>query len=149
MRRLLLVVAAGTLLRGCTPLRPPPAAPPPDATTLLGRADELARRGSPREARAVYRVVLRTYRGTTAAADALYGLGQLYVDPDSPLHDWATANIAFGRLLNEYPRSRHAPGARAWRAALGELLRNQADARRLRADLERLKELDMEEEQAE
>lgn len=146
MRRAVLPLAVG-LLSGCLPLRRF-VAPVPDesAFALLARADALAR-DRPDEARAVYRKVLHTYRGTPAAADALYGLGQLYVTPDSPLHDWGTANIAFGRLVAEYADSRHAAEARAWRAALTELIRNQADARRLRSDLDRLKELDMEQEE--
>jgi hypothetical protein len=48
--------------------------------------------------------------------------------------------------MREYPDSMRAPEARAWEAALGELLRSQADARRVRADLERLKALDLEQE---
>ncbi|HYR95323.1 MAG TPA: hypothetical protein VEM57_01250 [Candidatus Binatus sp.] len=150
MRRAL-VLAAAVLIAGCARILPPrpQEAAPPDAAALLARADELARNRSPQEARTVYRRVLRTYRGTPAAAEALHGLGRLYVDPDSPLHDWGTANVAFGLLLAKYPDSRHAAEARAWRAALAELLRNQADAKRLRADLQRLKELDMEQEQDE
>ena len=152
MTRVFLSVAAAALLAGCMLPRKATPTTTPDGSNpaaLLARADELARTRSAQEARAVYRTVLHTYRGTPPAADALYGLGQLYVDPESPLHDWASANIAFGRLLAGYPDSRHAGEARAWRAALTELLRNQADARRLRSDMERLKELDMEQEQDE
>ena len=149
MTRVLVPLVAATLLVGCARVLPSPPAPErvaPEPAALLAKADELARQRSPQAARTLYRKVLRTYRGTPAAAEALHGLGHLYVDPESPLHDWATANVAFGLLATEYPESRHVAEARAWRAALGELLRNQADAKRLRADLQRLKELDMEEE---
>jgi TolA-binding protein len=141
-----LLLPAVLLLAGCLPPRPASPGGEPAPAALLARADALAHR-RPEEARAAYRNVLHTYRGTPAAGDALYGLGQLYVDPESPLHDWGAATVAFGRLLSEYPDSPHAAEARAWRAALTELLRNQADARRLRADIERLKELDMEQEE--
>ena len=36
--------------------------------------------------------------------------------------------------------------ARAWHAALGELLRSQTEVSRLRSDLEQLKRLDLEQE---
>ena len=43
-----------------------------------------------------------------------------------------------------YPTSPWAPEARAWHAALSELLKHEADAAQTRGDLERLKELDKE-----
>jgi outer membrane protein assembly factor BamD (BamD/ComL family) len=113
---------------------------------MVARADDLAHARSPREARTLYQKVIRQHPGTPAAADALYGLAQLLVQPESPLRDYSAAHATLGRLLAEYPESPHASEARAWHAALGELLRSQADARQVREDLERLKQLDMEQE---
>jgi TolA-binding protein len=142
MRRVLALV----LLAGCAWLRP--ALPPEsdDPTRQVARADELARSGSPNAARSLYRKVIREHRDTPAAGDALYRLGRMYVDPASSLHDWNSAQIAFTRLVNEHPDSPHVDEARAWLAALDDLLHAQADAKRLRDDLERLKELDMQQE---
>ena len=101
----------------------------------------------PRTARQLYRKVLHDYRGTPAAENALYGLGHLYVDPDGPLRDYTLAHVAFGRLVAEYPDSIRAPEARAWQALLSELLHAQADLRRSRGELDRLKAMDIEEEE--
>jgi hypothetical protein len=147
-RRSLLLAAA--VLAGCVRKPPAPVPVPQEATALLAQADDLARtHASHAKARALYRRVLREYPGTPAAADALHALGWLYADPESPFHDWETANVAFGLLLTRHPGSRWTAEARAWHAALTELLRSQADARRLRDGLQRLKELDVEQEQVE
>jgi hypothetical protein len=145
MKRTAGAVAVLVLLGACPRLHPEPSVDT-GTTGDLARADELARTGSGRAARTLYRKVLRGTRGTPTAAEALYGLGRLYVDPESGVRDYAAAQVAFGRLMREYPDSMRAAEARAWEAALGELLRSQADARRMRADLERLKALDLEQE---
>jgi TolA-binding protein len=132
---------------GCGRLRmAPPPEPTNDPTRLVAEADELARNHDARAARKLYRRVVRENPGSPAAENALYGLGLLYVDPDGRLRDYAAAQNAFARLLAQYPESVHAVEARAWLAALGELARAQGDARRFRADLDRLKELDIEQE---
>ncbi len=145
MRFLAVGLAAAALAVGCGRLRLPPHSGT-DATRLVRQADELARNDAPHDARRIYRQVLHDHPGTPAAERALYGLAQLYIDPNGKLKDYSFAYVAFSRLLNEYPDSVHAQEARAWHAVLTELLRNQTDARRLRGDLDRLKELDMEEE---
>jgi TolA-binding protein len=134
------------LLVACGRFRP---APPPtgnDPTRLVAQADELVRNNSPRAARQIYRKVVHEYPRTPAAENALWGLGRLYVDPNCRLRDYSAAYVAFDRLLSEYPDGVHAADARAWHAALSDLLRAQTDLRRARGDLDRLKELDMEEE---
>ena len=146
MSLLRMTLFASVLLAGCGRLlmKPPPEGN--DPTRLVAQADELVRTGSPTEARAMYRQIVRQHSQTPAAADALWGLGQLYVDPDSRLRDYASAHAIFGRLLTEHPDSPHVGEARAWYAALGELLRAQEDSRRVKNDIEQLKRLDMEQE---
>jgi TolA-binding protein len=142
------MVAALALLTACNALRHRSLpGDQSDPAGMVARADAMAQNGSPRAARDLYQQVVRKYPGTSAAADGLHGLGELYVDPRSPLHDYAAAHAAFARLANEHPASPHAPAARAWAAALEDLLRSQAEAKRLRADLDRLKELDIQQEQ--
>ena len=130
----------------CGRFRPAPPPSGDDPTRLVAQADELVRNNSPRTARQVYRRVVHEYPHTPAAENALWGLGRLYVDPDGRLRDYSAAYAAFSRLIAEYPDGVHAADARAWQAALGELVRAQTDLRRARGDLDRLKELDMEEE---
>jgi TolA-binding protein len=140
------ILVAAMLVVGCARLRPgPPPENDHDPTRIVAEADDLVRNNSPRAARQLYRQVLREHPGTPAAENALYGLGRLYVDPDGKLRDYSAAYAAFSRLLAEYPDGVHAEDARAWHAALNELLRAQAELRRARGDLDRLKELDMEE----
>jgi TolA-binding protein len=68
----------------------------------------------------------------------------LYVDPESPLRDYAAARRLFVRLVTRYPQSAWTREARAWQATLAELLRQEAEAARLHGDMQRLKELDLE-----
>ena len=147
MRRAIVAFVAALVAGGCGRLRlGPPPEPTDDPTRLVVQADELARSRDARAARTLYRRVIRENPGTPAAENALYGLGLLYVDPDGRLRDYGAAQNAFGRLLAQYPESVHAFEARAWLAALGELTHAQGDARRFRTDLDRLKELDIEQE---
>ena len=90
-------------------------------------------------------------------ARALHSLARLYVDPASGLRDYRAAQLAFGRLLMEYPKGEWESEARAWQATLadlvareGELVAREAEATRLKteaaklgADLQRLKRIDM------
>jgi hypothetical protein len=110
----------------------------------VARAAQLAADGRPRDARDLYEDVIRDHRKEPVAADALYGLAILQVEPKSPLRNYQAARATFQRLLAEHPDSTHGAEARAWRAALGEIERCSADAARLREDMERLKRLDLE-----
>ena len=134
------------LVVACGRFRPAPPPTGDDPTRLVAQADELVRNNSPRTARQLYRKVVHEYPGTPAAENALWGLGRLYVDPDGRLRDYSAAYAAFSRLLTDYPDGVHTADARAWHAALSELVRAQTELRRVRGDLDRLKELDMEEE---
>ena len=97
-------------------------------------------------------------------ARALYNLARLYVDPSSGLRDYRAAKLAFERLLTAYPRGEWESDARAWQAALVELvareaelaarqaeltmreaetLRLRSEAAKLGADLQRLKRIEL------
>jgi hypothetical protein len=142
------VVLTAVLLAACARLQSPAPTVDTPAAHDLAEADRLARAGSGRAARTLYRKVLRDARGTPLAAEALYGLGRLYVSPESGVRDYGSAHAVFGRLLREYPHSGRAAEARCWDALIAELQRNQTEAGRLRADLDRLKALDVEQERS-
>ena len=142
-------VAVVVLLAGCAsfrPERPPAPTPAPDrSATMVARGDQLAQK-EPQAAHELYRSVLRDCPRDPVAPEALYRLALLYVAPDGPLHDYRATRTAFERLLTEYPDNPHAAEARAWSVALSELERTEAESAKLPANLERLKELDMQQE---
>ncbi|HET8577660.1 MAG TPA: hypothetical protein VFO18_11210 [Methylomirabilota bacterium] len=121
-----------------------------EAAQLVARADELVRDGRPSAARDLYDRVVREPARDAVHARALYSLARLYVDPSSGLRDYRAAQVALERLLAEYPKGEWEADARAWRAALAELLTREAEAAHLkheatkvRAELQRLKRIDL------
>lgn len=123
---------------------PPPLAvalPPPtpsEAGRLVAEAEKLAQSGQPEAARDTYQLVVRYYPTHPERARALYELGRLLVDPASAARDYRAAHGAFDQLTTEYPDSRWTPEARAWRAALAELLALDGEATRLAGEAIRL-----------
>ena len=140
------VVLAAALVVGCrTPAPPESPLEEPATERSVARADELARESHPREARAIYEQVLRSHPDDTTAAHALYGLGRLEVAP-GPQQDYRAARATFERLLAKYPDSQWAAEAAAWRTVLRNLEHSEAESASLRDELERMKELDMQQE---
>jgi TolA-binding protein len=127
-----------------------PPSPPPvpsirvgDPVQLVTRANELARDGMPLSARDVYERVIREYPEHPVRAGALFGLGQLQADPAGPLRDYRVAYLTFGRVFTEHPRSRWEAEARVWRGILNELLARDDEAQRLRAQLQKLRRIEV------
>lgn len=159
MRRLVVVLTLGALCTGCGTVDwfRDKRETRSEAAQLVGRADELVREGQPSSARDLYARIVAEAPGNAVHARALHSLARLYVDPASGLRDYRAAQLAFGRLLAEYPKSEWESEARAWQAALielaareAELVTREAEATRLKseaaklgADLQRLKRIDM------
>lgn len=152
MRRLVVVLTLGALCTGCGTVDwfRDKRETRSEAAQLVGRADELVREGQPSSARDLYARIVAEAPGNAVHARALHSLARLYVDPASGLRDYRAAQLAFGRLLAEYPKSEWESEARAWQAALIELAAREAEATRLKseaaklaADLQRLKRIDM------
>ena len=159
MRRLVVVLTLGALCSGCGSVdwfrdRHETRS---EAAQMAGRADELVRGGQQSAARDLYARIVAEAPGDAVRARALHSLARLYVDPASGLRDYRAAQLAFGRLLTEYPKGEWESEARAWQATLadlvareGELVAREAEATRLKteaaklgADLQRLKRIDM------
>ena len=159
MRRLVVVLTLGVLCSGCGSVdwfrdRRETRS---EAAQMAGRADELVRGGQQSAARDLYARIVAEAPGDAVRARALHSLARLYVDPASGLRDYRAAQLAFGRLLTEYPKGEWESEARAWQATLadlvtreGELVAREAEATRLKteaaklgADLQRLKRIDM------
>lgn len=137
LRRGFSALALLLLAAGCsTGWVPSPVRRPSEAERLVARADTLAETGWEHAARALYERVVREYPGDPAVAPALYSLGHLQADPASGFRNYRAAHAAFSRLLTDFPKSRWEADARAWRAALSDLLAREEEASRLRALLQ-------------
>jgi hypothetical protein len=173
MKRLVVALMLATLCGGCAGLDwfRDRSEGQSEAARLMARADKLARDGQPIAARDLYVRVVGEAARDTVHARALYSLARLQADPRSGLRDYRAAQLAFKRLLTEYPQGEWESEARAWDAVLTDLvargaelavreaeavrLRNElfareAEAVRLRneaakvgADLQRLKRIDL------
>jgi hypothetical protein len=113
------------------------------AARLIAQADDLVERGQAQAAGALYERVVREHPEDPAGATALYGLGRLQADPGSRLRNYRAAHAAFSRLLTEYPHSRWDGEARAWRAVLRDLLAREDESARLKSQIERLRQTDL------
>lgn len=166
MRRLVVALTLGALCTGCGTVDwfRDKGETRSEAARMAGRADELVRDGQPSAARDLYARVVAEAARDAVHASALHSLARLYVDPASGLRDYRAAQLAFGRLLTEYPKGEWESEARAWQATLielaargtelaareAELVARDAEATRLKleaaklgADLLRLKRIDM------
>ncbi len=113
------------------------------AARLIAQADDLVERGQAQAACGVYERVLREHPEDPAGATALYGLGRLQADPASRVRNYRAAHAVFARLLAEYPHSRWEAEARAWRAVLRVLLAREEESARLKSQIERLRQTDL------
>jgi hypothetical protein len=132
------ILALALLLAfGCSSARGPESVQrtPSGAERLMAQADALAGAGEGWLARYLYQQVLREFPEDPAAPAALYGLGRLETDPARGFRNYRAAYGAFTRLVTEYPGSPWAAEARAWQAALGDLLAYEETAARIKLQL--------------
>jgi len=131
------ILASALLLAfGCSSARGPVSVQrtPSEAERLVARANALAEAGEGR-AQYLYQQVLREFPEDPAVPAALYGLGRLETDPARGFRNYRAAYGAFTRLVTEYPGSPWAGEARAWQAALGDLLAYEETAARIKLQL--------------
>ncbi len=138
MRRLGLVLAIVVLCAGCASVGWFRDALGDRQERRLTRAGELARDRQPSAARDLYEGLVREPSLDTGRAIALYKLGRLYTNPASGFLDYRAAQIAFERLLAEYPKSDWEADARAWHATLVEIQALEAEAAWLRDEATKL-----------
>jgi hypothetical protein len=171
LRGLAVTLALGVLSAGCAmtaewfPATPEASRPePPSAPSIVAEADDLLRSGQPQVARDLYVLVSAEPERDTVHARALFNLAKLYTDPTTGFRDYRLAQLAFERLLKEYPSGDWDMDARAWCAALtalaareveleardgelhmreAEVARLKGEAARLGTDLQRLKKIDL------
>lgn len=169
LRRLVLVLSLGALSAGCassgwfgSSSDASRATTPPPLT--LAYADDLLGQGRPLAAREIYARIAAEPERDARHASALYNLARLLTDPAAGPRDYRAAQLAFDRLLKEYPKGEWEADARAWNAALtdlaareveleardgelrvreAELTRLKVESARLGSDLQRLKKIDL------
>jgi hypothetical protein len=129
MRRLVVALTLGALCTGCGAVDwfRDKRETRSEVAQLVGRADELVREGQPSAARDLYARIVAEAPRDAVHAKALHSLARLYVDPASGLRDYRAAQLAFGRLLTEYPKGEWESEARAWQATLAELVAREAE----------------------
>lgn len=170
LRGLAVALALGVLSAGCAATAEwfattqEASHPAPSSVSLVDQADDLLRRGRPQEARDLYVLVSAEPARDATHARALFNLARLYTDPSTGFRDYRLAQLAFERLLTDYPSGDWDMAARAWCAALtalaareveleardgelrlreAEVARLKGEAARLGSDLQRLKKIDL------
>ena len=113
----------------------------------LKEAGKLAQEAKYAEAVAVYRLILQEHPDTAWAPEAKYGIALAYVSADNPQRDYAIAVAEFDEFLILYPADQRAAEAKSWRQALKALLDTKKDNDRLNKNIEKLKELDVRQEE--
>jgi outer membrane protein assembly factor BamD (BamD/ComL family) len=112
-----------------------------EADRLVREADSQLQAGNPAAAARILGDVVRRFPEAPVHDEALYGLARALVLGANGARDYRQAAAHLDRLLREYPKSRYAADARAWRAVLGVIVARGAELDRL---LERLKAIDFE-----
>ena len=170
LRGLAVALALGVLSAGCAATAEwfattqEASHPAPSSVSIVDQADDLLRRGQPQEARDLYVLVSAEPERDATHARALFNLARLYTDPSTGFRDYRLAQLAFERLLTDYPSGDWDTDARAWCAALtalaareveleardgelhlreAEVARLKGEAARLGSDLQRLKKIDL------
>jgi hypothetical protein len=82
---------------------------------------------APLAAREIYARIAAEPERDARHASALYNLARLLTDPAAGPRDYRAAQLAFDRLLKEYPKGEWEADARAWNAALTDLAAREVE----------------------
>jgi outer membrane protein assembly factor BamD (BamD/ComL family) len=151
----LTIITAATIMAcgGCAGMRPD--APEQQALqqanhparNKLMEAEKLAQEANYTEAVAAYRAVLQQHPNTEWAPEAKYGIALVCVSADNPQRDYTAAIKEFDEFLSLYPSDKRAAEAKNWRQILKVLLETKKDNDRLNKNIEKLKQLDVRQEE--
>jgi outer membrane protein assembly factor BamD (BamD/ComL family) len=99
------------------------------------------------ESIAAFQEIIKDYPNSDWAANAIYSIATACVSVENPRKDYAQALIHFEEFLNRYPQHERAADARNWRQAIKVSLDLKKENERLLKNIEKLKQLDMRQEQ--
>lgn len=117
------------------------------AAAKVTEAQKLLRESKYAPAIAEFRKIVREHPNTEWAAKAKYDIAMAYVAANNPQKDYAIAIAEFDEFLAQYPQDERIPEARSWRQALKVLLDAKKDNERLNKNIEKLKQLDVRQEE--
>ena len=149
-------IAAASLLSvgGCagtwlTPTEPEQKQAPesPSVQSKVVEAQKLAQGSKYPEAVSAYRLVLHEHPNTEWAPEAKFGIALAYASADNPQRDYAAAIEEFDEFLSLYPGDKRASEAKSWIQALKSLHDAKKENERLNKTIEKLKQLDVRQEQ--
>ncbi len=99
------------------------------------------------ESIAAFQKIIEEYPNSDWAANAVYGIATAHVSAENPRKDYAQALLNFEAFLRQYPKHARAADAKNWRQAIKVILNAQKENEHLLKNIEKLKQLDMRQEQ--
>lgn len=99
------------------------------------------------ESVAAFQKIIEEYPNSDWAANSIYSIATAWVSVENPHKDYAQALIHFEEFLNQYPQHERATDAKNWRQAIKVIIDAKKENERLLKNIEKLKQLDMRQEQ--
>ena len=94
-----------------------------------------------------FQKIIEEYPNSDWAANSLYSIATACVSVENPRKDYAQALIHLEDFLSRYPQHERAADARNWRQAIKVIIDSKKENERLLKNIEKLKQLDMRQEQ--
>ena len=99
------------------------------------------------ESIAAFQKIIEEYPKSDWAANSIYNLATIFVSVENPRRDYAQALTYFEDFLYQYPQHERATDAKNWRQAVKMIIDEKKENARLLKNIEKLKQLDMRQEQ--
>ena len=99
------------------------------------------------ESLAAFQKIAEEYPNSDWAANSIYNIATACVSVENPHKDYTQALVHFEEFLKRYPQHERAADARNWRQAIKVILDSKKENERLLKNIEKLKQLDMRQEQ--
>jgi TolA-binding protein len=148
--RAILALSLSLLTAGCVYFQKPPLPPlvaePNQTLASLNRAQDLFQKGDYGSAIKAYRYVVETYPQDSLAAEAQFGLAYTLLYFENPKRDYGEALKEFQRFTERYTISPRLREAKNWVSFLNQLNDQAVENERLKSDLQRLLDIDIESE---